>query len=216
MIKTIFQLFLFLIFFISQAQIKIIQKPINYSNEREKLSLEYMKQHYGLELKTPKIIPKIIVLHYTAGGNLNSNFNYFNNLYLENKRTVLKNQSLLNVSAHFLIDRDGTIYQLIDTELFARHIIGLNYCAIGIENVGSKSNPLTPEQVTANAELVRYLAKKYPIEYLIGHSEYGVFRNSELWKEKNAKYFTGKEDPGSDFMKKVREKVKDLNLKGKP
>ena len=72
------------------------------------------------------------------------------------------------------------------------------------------------KQVEANAELVKYLAKKYPIEYLIGHSEYGVFRNSKLWKETNPKYYTGKEDPGSDFMRKVREKLRDLKLKSQP
>lgn len=121
-----------------------------------------------------------------------------------------------NVSAHFLVDRDGTVYQLVDPELFARHTIGLNYCAIGIENIGSKSQPLTDKQVEANAELVKYLAKKYPIEYLIGYSEYGAFRNSKLWKETNPKYFTEKEDPSAGFMKKVREKLTDLKLKSQP
>lgn len=203
--------------FLFQAQnLKIIQKPIDYSKEKIKLSLDYMKEHHGLDQKTPKITPKIIVLHYTAGGTIESNFKYFNNLYLENQRSTLKNQSPLNVSAHFLVDRDGTVYQLIDPELFARHTIGLNYCAIGIENIGSKAHALTEKQVEANAELIRYLTKKYPIEYLIGHSEYGIFRNSKLWKESNPKYFTGKADPGDDFMKKVRAKVTDLKLKNQP
>lgn len=203
--------------FLFQAQnIMIIQKPIDYSKEKIKLSLEYMKEHHGLDQKTPKITPKIIVLHYTAGGTIDSNFKYFNNLYLENQRSTLKNQSPLNVSSHFIIDRDGTVYQLVDTEMFARHTIGLNYCAIGVENIGSKAQPLTDKQVEANAELVRYLAKKYPIQYVIGHSEYGVFRNSKLWKESDPKYFTGKDDPGADFMKKVREKLKDLKLKNQP
>ena len=213
-----FILILFLnCFLLFQAQsLKIIQKPIDYSKEKIKLSLEYMKEHHGLNQKTPKITPKIIVLHYTAGGTVESNFKYFNNLYLENQRSTLKNQSPLNVSSHFIIDRDGTIYQLVDPEMFARHTIGLNYCAIGVENIGSKSQPLTDKQVEANEELVRYLEKKYPIEYLIGHSEYGVFRNSELWKESDPKYFTGKADPGDDFMKKVRAKLTDLKLKSQP
>ena len=215
--KKIFQ-FLFLSFyFLFQAQsLKIIQKPIDYSKEKIKLSLEYMKEHHGLDQKTPKITPKIVVLHYTAGGTVESNFKYFNNLHLENQRSTLKKQSSLNISAHFIIDRDGTIYQLVDPELFARHTIGLNYCAIGVENIGSKSQPLTDKQVEANAELVKYLSKKYPIDYLIGHSEYGAFRNSKLWKESDPKYFTGKADPGNDFMKKVRAKVTDLKLKSQP
>ena len=203
--------------FLIQAQnIKIIQKPIDYSKEKIKLSLEYMKEHHGLDQKTPNITPKIIVLHYTAGGTVESNFKYFNNLHLENQRSTLKKQSSLNVSSHYIIDRDGTIYQLVDPELFARHTIGLNYCAIGVENIGSKKQPLTEKQIEANAELVRYLTKKYKIEYLIGHSEYGIFRNSKLWKESDPKYFTGKEDPGKDFMIKVRKQVADLHLKDKP
>jgi len=215
--KKIFQLIFLAYCLISQAQnLKIIQKPIDYSKERIKLSLNYMKDHHQLTQKTPNITPKIVVLHYTAGGTIESNFRYFSNLYLENQRATLKKQSTLNVSAHFLVDRDGTVYQLVDPELFARHTIGLNYCAIGVENIGSKSQPLTDKQVEANAELVKYLVKKYPIEYLIGHSEYGVFRNSTLWKESDPKYFTGKEDPGAEFMKKVRGKLTDLKLKSQP
>ncbi len=212
-----FQIFFFSFCFLFQAQnLKIIQKPIDYSKEKIKMSLEYMKEHHGLDQKTPKITPTIIVLHYTAGGTVESNFKYFNNLHLENQRATLKKQSSLNVSSHYIIDRDGMIYQLVDPELFARHTIGLNYCAIGVENIGSKAQPLTDKQVEANAELVRYLSKKYSIEYLIGHSEYGVFRNSKLWKESDPKYFTGKADPGDDFMKKVRAKVTDLKLKSQP
>lgn len=216
MTKLLQILFLTSCFLLQAQNIKIIQKPIDYSKEKIKLSLDYMREHHGLNQKTPKITPKIIVLHYTAGGTVESNFRYFNNLHLENQRSTLKKQSSLNVSSHFIIDRDGTIYQLVDPELFARHTIGLNYCAIGVENIGSKAQPLTDKQVEANAELVRYLIKKYPIEYLIGHSEYGVFRNSKLWKESNPKYFTGKADPGDDFMKKVRAKVTDLKLKSQP
>lgn len=195
---------------------KIINKPINYSPERIALSLEYMKEHHGLAQKTPTIVPKMIVLHYTAGGTVESNYKYFNKTHLESARNTLKKQSTLNVSSQFIIDRDGTIYQLMEPNMFARHTIGLNYCAIGIENIGSKKHPLTEKQVIANAQLVRYLARKYKIKYLIGHSEYGAFRNSYLWKESDLKYFTGKEDPGKNFMEKVRMRVSDLNLKDKP
>ncbi|MCY0975948.1 peptidoglycan recognition family protein [Chryseobacterium wangxinyae] len=198
------------------SDFKVINKPINYSPERISLSLEYLKEHHGLTQKSPIIIPKMIVLHYTAGGTVESNFKYFNKTHLENARNTLKKQSTLNVSSQYIVDRDGTIYQLMEPNMFARHTIGLNYCAIGVENIGSKKQPLTEKQVAANAQLVRYLTQKYKIEYLIGHSEYGVFRNSKLWKESDPKYFTGKEDPGKDFMSKVRLQVADLKLKDKP
>ena len=201
---------------IQSQSLRIIPKPIDYSPERIKLSLDYLKEHYNIDEKTPKITPKIIVLHYTSGGTVDTNFKYFSHLLLENARPALKTKSLLNVSSHFIIDRDGSIYQLIDPELFARHTIGLNYCAIGIENIGSKSQPLTENQVEANAELIKYLTKKYPIEYLIGHSEYANFRNSELWKEQDPDYFTQKSDPGEKFLREVREKLTDLKLKTQP
>lgn len=198
------------------GEFKIINKPLDYSPERVKLSLEYLKSHYNLTQNLPVISPKIIVLHYTAGGTVETNYKYFNRTHLESARNVLKKQSTLNVSSQFIVDRDGTIYQLMEPNMFARHTIGLNYCAIGIENIGSKKQPLTEKQALANAQLIKHLTKKYNIEYLIGHSEYGIFRGSKLWKETDPNYFTAKEDPGQDFMKKVRLLVDDLHLKDKP
>ncbi|NML69905.1 N-acetylmuramoyl-L-alanine amidase [Chryseobacterium sp. RP-3-3] len=198
------------------SEFKIINKPIDYSPERVRLSLEYLKSHYNIVQNTVTISPKVIVLHYTAGGTVETNYKYFNKTHLESARNVLKKQSTLNVSSQFIVDRDGTIYQLMEPNRFARHTIGLNYCAIGIENIGSKSQPLTEKQAVANAQLIRHLTKKYSIEYLIGHSEYGIFRSSKLWKETDPDYFTAKDDPGKDFMKKVRLLVTDLHLKDKP
>ncbi|MDV7696840.1 N-acetylmuramoyl-L-alanine amidase [Chryseobacterium soli] len=197
-------------------EFKIISKPIDYSPERVRLSIEYLKDHYNIIQNSAVISPKMIVLHYTAGGTVETNYKYFNKTHLESARNVLKKQSVLNVSSQFIIDRDGTIYQLMEPNQFARHTIGLNYCAIGIENIGSKNQPLTEKQSLSNVQLIRYLTKKYNIEYLIGHSEYGIFRGSKLWKETDPNYFTVKDDPGKDFMKKVRLLVADLHLKEKP
>jgi N-acetylmuramoyl-L-alanine amidase len=200
----------------TSSTINIISKPIVYNQERIQLSIDYLKQRHNLIQSTATITPKIIVLHYTAGGTLESNFNYFNNVKIEGARAYNKNQSPLNVSSHYLVDRDGSIYQLMPDTFFARHTIGLNYCAIGIENIGSKAEPLTEEQAIANAKLVRHLKSKFAISHLIGHYEYGKFKGTKLWRETNPSYFTGKDDPGSDFMVKVRSFIKDLKLKYTP
>ena len=98
---------------------------------------------------------------------------------------------------------------------FARHTIGLNYCAIGIENIGGSKQPnRSTGRSQCKADPLPY--QKYAIQYLIGHSEYGAFRNSSLWKEKNPNYFTEKYDPGAGFMQKVRTKIRDLHLKSTP
>jgi N-acetyl-anhydromuramyl-L-alanine amidase AmpD len=201
---------------VKDTAINIIQLPINYSKERTELSIEYLKNRHGITQSTPVIKPVMIVLHFTDGGTIKSIHDYFNSPTIEDSRSINKRVSALNVGSQFLIDRDGKIYQLMPDNYLARHAIGLNYCAIGVENIGSDKNPLTEEQVIANASLVRHLAKKYKIEYLIGHSEYTTFRNTALWKETDTKYITYKSDPGKKFMEGVRALTKDLNLKSNP
>lgn len=88
--------------------------------------------------------------------------------------------------------------------------------AIGVENIGSDKDPLTPAQLASNEELIRYLKRKYPIEYVIGHYEYTRFKSTNLWKESDSGYSTEKTDPGIEFMKRIREQIKDLNIKGAP
>lgn len=213
---TLFSLFISFSFCSSQ-EIKIIDKPITYDSTRVRLSLEYLKERHCIHQNTPTIQPKIIVLHWTAAKTFSSTFNAFYPAKLPNgDRKDIAAVSSLNTSSQFLIDRDGTIYRLMPENYFARHVIGLNYCAIGVENVGSANFPLTDAQLKANEALVRYLKKKYDIQYLIGHYEYSKFKDTPLWKETNPNYLTGKSDPGADFMKKIREDLKDLALKGVP
>lgn len=197
-------------------EINIVDKPIIFDATRTKLSLDYLKRRHALTQEEPTIKPKMIVLHWTASRSLMGTYNAFNKSILPSGRKNLTGASSLNVSSHFLVDRDGTIYQLLPDTTFARHVIGLNYCAIGIENVGSNDYPLTKAQLLANEKLVRYLNKKYKIQYLIGHYEHTLFKNTSLWRETDPYYQSGKIDPGKTFMRNLREELQDLNLKGAP
>ncbi|WP_159475604.1 N-acetylmuramoyl-L-alanine amidase [Dyadobacter sp. 3J3] len=202
---------------VSQATFRILDKPIIFDAERKRLSIDYLANRHSIKQKTPYIKPQMIVLHWTAVPSIEETFDVFNPVLLPGARAGIASASNLNVSSQFLIDRDGTIFRLLPDTAFARHVIGLNYCAIGVENVGSDKDPLTKEQLKANEQLVRYLKKKYPaIEYVIGHYEYTDFVGDPLWKEVDSNYRTTKTDPGIDFMRDIREKLKDLNLKGSP
>jgi N-acetylmuramoyl-L-alanine amidase len=157
------------------------------------------------------------VLHWTAIPTLEGSYEAFYPARLPQSRGDITSAGALNVSAHYLIGRDGHIYNLMPDTLMARHVIGLNHCAIGIENVGgTPETPLTREQLQANIWLVRELSRKYPIRYLIGHSEYTRFEGHPLWKERDSGYRTEKTDPGPDFMKKVRKAVRDLSFEPIP
>lgn len=199
-----------------QNKVKIIQMPIKFDAKRIELTKEYMREHYGINKDTIHIQPQMIVLHWTEGPTWESAYKtFYHSAYnlKHNDSEYLGEFGKLNTSVQYLIERNGSIYQFMPDNYMARHIIGLNYLAIGIENVGGMCNKLTSAQLKANVELIRYLKKKYPsIKYLIGHYEYGYFRNTVLWKEHNKTYFTDKTDPSPSFMRAVRKQVKDLNL----
>jgi hypothetical protein len=192
-------------------KLKIVEKPIIWDSTRRALSLEYLKERHGILQTEPIIQPKMVVCHWTAISTFEKSFLAFNSPLLPIARPELKNASQLNVSAHYLVDRDGTIYHLLPDTLLARHVIGLNYCAIGIENVGDgTNNPLTEAQFLANYLLIKRLQKEYKIEYLIGHHEYTRFKGSSIWKETDPNYQTIKSDPSDEFMNRLRAKFKKL------
>lgn len=199
------------------VQKTIVDRPIVFDEERIALTKEYLSQRYNLEQETADIVPKIVVLHWTAIPTLKKSFEAFDKSTLPNWRPDIESVSGLNVSSHFLVDQDGTIYRLMPETTMARHVIGLNHCAIGVENVGgTKETPLTRKQLKANIFLVEYLATKYNIEYVIGHQEYTQFEGHPLWLEVDDGYRTEKTDPGMDFMKKVRKATKRFNFKPVP
>lgn len=201
----------------SDVDPKIIDKPINFDPERIQLTIAYRKLHQDPKASDVIIQPKMIILHWTGIPAFKSTWNYFNQTHAESAREQLAAAGEVNVSAQFLVDRDGAIYRLMPENWMARHCIGLNHVAIGVENVGDGGKfPLTDAQVKANAALVRYLAKKYPITHLIGHQEYRRMEGTPFFLELDPKYRNQKPDPGAGFMSRVRALVSDLKLQGPP
>ncbi|WP_194775842.1 N-acetylmuramoyl-L-alanine amidase [Pararhodonellum marinum] len=200
----------------SRATFRTFDKPITFNDDRKALSLEYLRERHGIVTDDISIDPKVVVLHWTVVPTLEQTFHVFDPPRIPMSRENIQSASALNVSSQFLIDRDGTIFKLMPETHFARHVIGLNHCAIGVENIGSDEEPLTKAQLKANVALIRYLKKKYDIQYVIGHYEYQSFIGHPLWKETDPDYLTQKTDPGTAFMKKVRNRIKDLDIAGAP
>ena len=158
---------------IANAAPNIIDKPVIWNDYRAQLTEEYSLKHYGFAATT--IEPKAVVVHWTAGATWESAYYTF---YDETR-----GDGTVNVSSQFIVDRDGTIYRTMPENYLARHVIGYNWCAIGIENVGGVGGveDLTSAQLQANIELIRYLREKYPdIEYVFGHYQQVAARESGL------------------------------------
>jgi len=206
--QKIFFLFLSLSSFLHAYEIQ--QTPIEFADERITLTKEYIKDHYALDVEDIKIVPKIVLIHYTAIEGFEKSLARFKSQTLPSDRPEISKASALNVSTHFMVERDGTIHQLMPLDFMARHVIGLNFNSIGIENVGGEGyvQDLTVEQLSANIFIVNYLKKKFSsIEYVVGHHEYRCFENTELWLEKDDGYRTKKYDPGENFMRDLRANI---------
>ncbi|MBE7437849.1 MAG: N-acetylmuramoyl-L-alanine amidase [Spirochaetales bacterium] len=195
----------------------LIGRPISFSAWREKATLDYIVHRLDARATSISMEPAIIVIHWTGDPDLERSFRYFDREKAENSRKEMFAAGEVNVSVHFLVGRRGETYQLMDLHTMARHTIGLNRYAIGIENAGSREHPLTWQQRQANVRLIRYLKGKIPgIRYLIGHYEYLNFENSPFFEERDPKYRSAKEDPGPLFMEQLRHDLSDLKLLNRP
>ena len=129
----------------------------------------YAQRHYGIHTwRLTK--PKVIVEHYTASNSFSSAYNTFAADVADSEL-----HELPGVCAHFVIDRDGTIYQLVSLTTMCRHTVGLNYTAIGIEHVGTSDAEIlgNPRQMGASLRLTAWLMGSYGIQLrnVIGHNE---------------------------------------------
>ena len=112
----------------------------------------------------------MIVEHYTASESFASAYSTFSADTPDGEL-----HELPGVCAHFVIDKDGTIYQLVPLTVMCRHTVGLNYTAIGIEHVGTSDAEIlrNPRQLNASLRLTAWLMSRYGIELrnVIGHNE---------------------------------------------
>jgi hypothetical protein len=199
----------------------IEDRPLPYDEERCELTKDYLRGHNpavaaGTVPASCEMVPRMVVLHWTGGTRASSTWNTFAPTRLGG-RPELQGAGAVNVSAHYLVDRDGSIQRLLPDTRVGRHCIGLNHLSIGVENVGGgPDHPLTDAQRDANVALVRHLAARHDITHLIGHYEYQRMESHPYFQELDPTYRTAKSDPGEAFMASVRARLSDLGLEGPP
>jgi beta-N-acetylhexosaminidase len=147
----------------------ITPRWIPFPPRREQEMAAYAQRHYGINTFRLRA-PKVIVEHYTVSADAQSAINTFSADVADPEL-----HELPGVCSHFVIDRDGTIYQLVSLRIMCRHTVGLNYTAIGIEHVGFKANDILSNraELRASQSLTRWLACRYGISInnIIGHNE---------------------------------------------
>jgi hypothetical protein len=195
---------------------RIVQKPIAFGAERREQMAAYSLKRYGDS--SIVLAPKAVVLHYTAGGNWQSAWELFDS-NTPNASGIPND--LPGTVAHFIIDKDGAIYQLIPLDLRGRHTIGLNHVAIGIEFVEEGSGGTSSAvrnilqrkpQIDAGLALVRWLQYRFgiPTRDVIGH---GTADDSHLFKDLQG-FKNDHGDWGAAQVRLFRERLSELDGAG--
>jgi len=129
----------------------------------------YSARHYG-DATALLSHPRVIVEHYTVTTTAQAAYNTF---AADTPDSEL--HELPGVCAHFVVDKDGTIFQVVPLPLRCRHTVGLNYTAIGIEHVGMSDAEILDNsaQLAASLRLTRWLQCRFGIsrQNVIGHNE---------------------------------------------
>jgi hypothetical protein len=100
----------------------------------------------------------MIVLHFTDGPSAESAINHFMD-------------QTSQVSAHYIIDKNGDIYQMVEDSERAYHAKSANARSIGIEHVARAGERMTPEQEESSVALIRWLMSAYDVtpDGITGH-----------------------------------------------
>ena len=129
----------------------------------------YARRHYGIDsyaLAHPRVIVEHIAVAPSAAA-VRATF--------APDRPDPELHELPQVCSHFVIDRDGTIHQLVALTVMCRHTVGLNATALGIEHAGYSDRDLLGDaaQLDASVRLTTWLRCRYGIgvRNVIGHSE---------------------------------------------
>lgn len=128
--------------------------------------------------------PNFVILHHTAQNSAEQTLFTF---------SISRTQT----SAHYVVGRDGTVYQMLNDYVRAWHagnsrwggVTDMNSCSLGIEIDNNGNEPYPDAQITALIKLLGHLKEQYgiPQANFIGHGDIAPGR-----KQDPSKYFPWK------------------------
>lgn len=147
---------------------EIVQRRIRLTAQRKQQMARYSERHYG-ELSW-RLRPRGVVQHFTGTDSLRD--------VVETFRSNAPDPELgerPGACTHFVIDTDGTIYQLASLRFRCRHTVGLNHRMLGVEHVGHSDVQVetNARQWRASLALSAWLVSRLDIGTgdVIGHHE---------------------------------------------
>ncbi len=103
---------------------------------------------------------------------------------------LIKEYKSYQVAPHYLIDRNGVIYELVEEKNIAYHAgksqmpdgrQDVNDFSIGIELMNTKIGQITAEQYQALNDLIKDIKSRHEIKYVLGHNQIASDRKDDPW-----------------------------------
>ena len=103
---------------------------------------------------------------------------------------LIKEYKEYGVAPHYLIDRKGNAYKLVEEKNIAYHAgeskvpdgrTNVNNFSIGIELMNTKTDKFTDAQYSSLNKLLKNLKDKYKIKYVLGHNQIAPGRKDDPW-----------------------------------
>jgi N-acetyl-anhydromuramyl-L-alanine amidase AmpD len=94
------------------------------------------------------------------------------------------------VSPHYLIDREGSVYQLVNDKNIAYHAgeskmpdgrTNVNNFSLGIEIMNTESSNPTEKQYQSLTKLISHIKNNHKIKSILGHNQIAPGRKTDPW-----------------------------------
>lgn len=138
------------------------------------------KQNFGFAVADNRKID-VVIIHSTFNNSGGEHYDI---------DLIIKQFSRYKVNAHYVIGREGEIFNLVDEKNIAYHAgksslpdgrTGINSCSIGIELMSSFSEAPTEAQIIALTALVNDIKSRHKIKYILRHSDIAPGRKTDPW-----------------------------------
>lgn len=155
-----------------KKQVKQYARLLREYPVRDSAGLNYDPEWVGTTNFTMRK-PNYVIIHHTAQNGCDETLKTF---------TLTRTQ----VSAHYVVGRDGRVYHMLNDLLRAHHagvgkwgsVTDMNSCSIGIELDNNGNEPFSPELMSSLVQLLERLKKAYniPQANFIGHLDWAPGR----------------------------------------
>ena len=174
-------LVLYFVTFAGTAQVSdtvIVRKPVSFGYKTSEVAREI----------------KALIIHST----FNASFPNTQQPDTFSVEGVLKQFEQYGVAAHYLIGRDGQVYELVEPNNVAYHAgksvlpdgtTDVNACSIGIEIMCTYTVGPNELQYASLRKLIDQLDAQYTFTYILGHFDIAPERKTDPWHFKDDGFF---------------------------